>query len=107
METTKSDAAACGSYPAPDCSTCKHFFYERQVWIKTHFEEVKIGFFKKELLSNTTHEVVVVEECRRFPNFIRKNNRIACGEYQSNPKVLPLAGLAASSEQPVVGGPND
>lgn len=24
-----------------------------------------------------------------------------------NPKVLPLAGLAASREQPVVGGPND
>ena len=25
----------------------------------------------------------------------------------ANPKVLPLAGLAASREQPVVGGPND
>jgi hypothetical protein len=23
MDTTKSDAAACGSYPAPDCSTLK------------------------------------------------------------------------------------
>ena len=30
-----------------------------------------------------------------------------CDKFQPNPKVLPLAGLAASREQPVVGGPND
>ena len=99
METMKSDAAACGSYPAPDCSTCKHFFYKNQVWLKTSLEEVRTGFFKKERLLNTTHEVVVVEECRRFPKFIRKGNRIPCGEYQSNPKGLGTSAMNHAQNQ--------
>ena len=105
METMKSNAAACGSYPAPDCSTCKHFFYESQVWLKTSFEEVRTGFFKKEMLPNTTHEVVVVEECRRFPKFIRRKNRVPCGEYQSNASHHDGAAPAPSVDG-VVGTPN-
>ena len=102
METNQSDAAACGSYPAPDCSTCKHFFCESQVLLKTNFEEVRTGFFKHEILPNTTHDVVVVEECRRFPKFIRRKNRVPCGEYQSNVTGQGTRHLVAGTLDPLV-----
>jgi len=79
METNQSGAAACGSYPAPGCSTCRYSF----TWKK----ERPVDF------SGTMIPYNVMWECRRHSvttdGFPTTRADWWCGDYESNTLHLP------------------